>query len=91
MPFLALLLLKLRGWTDNRESNAPHKREKQYIDKEDIDELLELAIEEYDSVLQRERWMPRWFIREARERVWEFVEEYPDSADDWSEIGFHLD
>jgi len=93
VPFLALLLLKLRGWEDNRESNKRYKRWKQYRDKKDIDELLALAVEEFDSFLhrRRERWMPRWFLLEARARVCNFVERYPDSTYLWNEIGFDVE
>lgn len=91
VPFLALLFLKLQGWSDNRGSDVPRKREKQYADLEDISELLALAVEEFGSTLQGERWMPKGFIRKTRGRVQKFVEEFPDSAYYWSEIGFNVD
>ncbi|KAF5380178.1 hypothetical protein D9615_006211 [Tricholomella constricta] len=89
VPLLALLLLKLRGWTDHMEDRRRRMREKVEVDEEDIDELLQLAVEEYDGVHRNKaRWMPRWFVREAKERVERYVEAWPDSADFWSELGF---
>jgi len=88
MPFMALLLLKLRGWTDHLADPRRRMQEKTTIDEEDIDELLELAMEQYGAHLDNERWMPKWFIREAKERVEQYTEAWPDSAWSWSELGF---
>ncbi|RDB18619.1 hypothetical protein Hypma_014709 [Hypsizygus marmoreus] len=91
VPLLALLLLKLRGWTDHLIDSRAHMRNKVEEDEEDIDEMLHLAVEEYGVNLRTEKWMPRWFVREARERVRQYVETWPDSADRWSELGFSVE
>lgn len=88
MPFLALLLLKLRGWTDHRADSRQYMLDKVPVDEEDIEELLSLAVEEYEVHLRSEKWLPAWFVQEARERVEEYIEESPDSREFWSEIGF---
>lgn len=88
MPFLALLLLKLRGWTDHLADSRRRMQERTTVDEEDIDELLELAVEEYGAHLDNDTWMPAWFVEEAEERVELYVEAWPDSAVYWSELGF---
>ena len=90
IPLLALLILKLQGWTDHRDDNRQFMRDKQPNDEDDINELLVLALEEYGVELRTEKWMPRSFVRRAKQRVAQFVEDFPDSADYWSEIGFMI-
>jgi hypothetical protein len=90
MPFLALLLLKLRGWTDHRVDTRQYMLDKVSVDEEDIEDLLSLAVEEYEVHLEEEKWMPAWFVQEAEERVQEYIEEFPDSAESWNEIGFEV-
>jgi len=90
IPLLALLILKLQGWTDHRDDNRQFMRDKQPNDEDDINELLVLALEEYGVELQTEKWMPRSFVRRAKQRVAQFVEDFPDSADYWNEIGFMI-
>lgn len=90
MPLLAMLLLKLQGWTDHRDSTRRDMREKQYVDVEDIDQMLEIAVESYGVRLREERWLPSWFIRRGRNRVKEYVEEFPESAEYWNQIGFRV-
>lgn len=87
MPMLALLLLKLQGWAHHRKATRRDYQEKQYVDVEDIMELLGIVLEA-GVELRTERWMPREFIRVARSRVIEFIEEFPDTNDQWTEIGF---
>lgn len=89
MPLLAVLLLKLQGWTDHRESPRRDFQAKQYVDVEDIKEMLEIAVQD-DIELRTEKWMPQWFLRLARPRIEEFVENFPETEDDWSEIGFNV-
>lgn len=90
MPFLALLLLKLQAWMDHRAADKFYLRAKQYVDVEDIDELLELASNEYDVNLRTEKWLPDSFVREAKKRVTEYVSKFPDSRDHWRELGFSV-
>ncbi|KAF8219289.1 hypothetical protein L208DRAFT_767547 [Tricholoma matsutake] len=85
-PFLCLLLLKLRGWVDHREDSRQYMRDKVPMDEGDIEELLDLAVE-HEVHLRKERWMPKWFVEEARERIAEYVQVFPYSASDWREIG----
>jgi len=89
IPFLALLILKLQGWTDHRDSPRRDFREKQHVDVDDIHELLAIA-EEDGEELRNERWMPKRFVGQARSRVLEFVDQFPDTEDDWREIGFRF-
>ncbi|KAI0703897.1 hypothetical protein C8T65DRAFT_654564 [Cerioporus squamosus] len=89
MPLIPLLLLKLQGWSDHRDSPRADMQEKQYVDAEDIMELLEIAVERNQEVWQGNlSWMPRRLVRDSEVRVGEFVDEYPGSAMDWEAIGF---
>jgi len=90
MPFLPLLLLKLQAWMDHGVADKAYLRDKQYVDVEDIDELLDLASNKYDVSLRTEKWMPDSFVREAKRRVVEYVRKFPDSRDSWRELGFSV-
>ena len=90
-PFLCLLLLKLGGWSDHRDpSKRRYMPDRVPVDEEDIEGLLTLAIEAYDVHLMWEEWMPGWFVALARDRVEEYVDEWPETADSWSQIGFSV-
>lgn len=89
MPLIPLLLLKLQGWSDHRDSRRADMQEKQYVDAEDIQELLEIAVERGQQVWQDNlSWMPRSLVWDSEVRVEEFREEYPESMMDWEAIGF---
>jgi hypothetical protein len=90
MPFLALLLLKLRGWDDHRSHTRQDMVDKQHVDVEDIDELLDLAINHYGVHLSTESWMPKSFVKSAKARLREYVDLFPDTAWQWNEIGFNV-
>ncbi|EEB94086.1 hypothetical protein MPER_07166, partial [Moniliophthora perniciosa FA553] len=90
MPFVPLLMLKLQGWTDHKESPKSHMRAKQYVDIIDVLGLLELAEAQYadKKLSEEESWLPESFVNAARDRVKDFVEEYPASSQSWEAIGF---
>ena len=52
MPLIPLLLLKLQGWSNHRESTREDMQEKQYVDAEDVVELLQIAVERDQRVWQ---------------------------------------
>jgi hypothetical protein len=89
MPFLPLLMLKLQAWMDHRAADKLYLREKQHVDVRDIGDLLELAVEKYHVDLKRDgKWLPESFVRAAATRVKTYVRNFPDSAENWGEIGF---
>ncbi|KAJ7093405.1 hypothetical protein B0H15DRAFT_776874 [Mycena belliarum] len=91
MPFLPLLLLKLQAWMDHGEADKLHPRVKQYIDVGDIGELLALAVSTYGVDLKKDRkWLPESFVRAAAKRVKAYVKRYPESGEQWREIGFSV-
>jgi hypothetical protein len=90
MPLLAVLLLKLRGWDDHRSHTRQDMIDKQHVDVEDIDEMLDLAVNNYGVHLRTERWMPKSFVKNARARLREYVDLFPDTAGQWNEIGFNV-
>jgi len=91
MPFLPLLLLKLQAWMDHRTAAKNYLVVKQFTDVGDIDELLELAVAEFNVDLKADRrWLPESFVKAAVTRVKSYVRNYPDSVKHWREIGFNV-
>lgn len=89
MPLIPLLLLKLQGWSDHRESHRDDMQMKQYVDVEDISELLQIAIDRNQDIRQDNLgWLPEQMREDAQDRVWDFVQEYPHMADNWVLVGF---
>ncbi|KAJ7719285.1 hypothetical protein B0H16DRAFT_1700315 [Mycena metata] len=91
MPFLPLLLLKLQAWQDHGEADKLYLRAKQHVDVRDIDELLELAVSKYGIDLKKDgKWLPESFLKAAVKRVKAYVRRFPESAENWSTIGFRV-
>ncbi|KAJ7446571.1 hypothetical protein FB451DRAFT_1567791 [Mycena latifolia] len=91
MPFLPLLLLKLQAWMDHREAAKYYLVIKQYVDVQDIGDLLELAVSKYEVDLRKDgKWLPESFVRAAAKRVKAYIRSYPDSAEHWRDIGFNV-
>jgi len=91
MPLLAVLLLKLQGWTDHRDSEREDWQEKQYTDMDDIKEILAILRRHYPrETLESESWMPPSFVNAAKGRVDEFTEVFPGTREHWWNIGFDV-
>ena len=94
VPFLPLIFLKLRGWTDHLASHIPRMQEKTWVDEEDIDEMLCLGVETYGAKLEAEEakgWMPEWFVDEGRQRAEKYARAFPCSATCWKRLGVEVD
>ena len=91
MPLFAVLLLKLQGWTDHRDSEREDWQEKQYVDVDDIMELLKIIVNNHPyQIVGHQRWVPHSMILAAQERVDEFVREQPGTKSGWLYIGFKV-
>ena len=91
MPLFAVLLLKLQGWTDHRDSTQTDMRLKRYVDVNDIEKLLKIIVDKYpDQIVDRQRWVPESMIPAAQKRVDEFVLEKPGTKSGWLYIGFKV-
>lgn len=91
MPLVAVILLKLQGWTDHRDSDRDDFQEKQHVDIDDIWDMLYIWVRGHsDETVHTERWMPYEFVEAAKGRVEEFIEECPDSEDHWRLMGFNI-
>lgn len=88
LPFMALLLLKLQGWSDHRASGRSDMWEKQYVDVRDINQMLGIAATRGEDV-NDETWLPKDFLEVARARVVRFVEYFRQPAR-WERIGFEV-
>jgi len=88
VPFVVLLLLKLKGWEDHCNHHRQDMINKQHVDVQDIDELLGMIAE--GDRLRNERWLPKGFVRRSRNRVRQYVNYFSYSADGWRMIGFNV-
>lgn len=87
IPFLALLLMKLQGWTDHRESRRNDMRQKQHVDVLDIHELLLISLQHGGLHIRSESWLPESFVTEGRVRVQKFVISFPETRWLWQSLG----
>jgi hypothetical protein len=86
MPFMAVLLLKLQGWADHRDSYRMDLQNKQHVDVADIYQLLR-AVQGSEMHVRNESWLPRSFVAVGKMRVADFIRTYADSAIYWRQIG----
>lgn len=71
------------------EAEKFYLKVKQYVDVQDIGDLLELAVAKYNVDLKKGgKWLPESFVKAAVKRVKAYVKRYPDSAEHWRDIGF---
>ncbi|KAF7348733.1 Helicase ATP-binding domain-containing protein [Mycena venus] len=79
-----------RGWTIAGPTSFI-LGEKQHVDVRDIGELLDLAVEKYDVNVKRDgKSLPESFLRAAVTRMKAYVKSFPNSAEHWRDIGFHV-
>ncbi|THU77539.1 hypothetical protein K435DRAFT_877714 [Dendrothele bispora CBS 962.96] len=91
MPLLPLLLMKLQGWYDHRESHRKDQMKKRRRDIADIDKLLKMAKNEechLDEEIKGIWRLPKWFTNRMRRFVGEYIEHFPDTEEDWNSLGF---
>jgi len=86
-PFVTMLLLKLQGWRDHRDSHRTDLRLKQHVDVLDINELLQIAVRDKKIIVGNEAWLPPSFVGAGRLRVSDFIRAFPTSRAYWSRIG----
>lgn len=87
MPLLPQLLLKLQCWDDHRLSRYSDKRLKQYVDAQDVRELLVVANKRGVRV-GSEKWLSGIFKMQGEWRVKSYVAQHPDTRGAWIRIGF---
>ncbi|TFK45889.1 hypothetical protein OE88DRAFT_1639106 [Heliocybe sulcata] len=85
MPLSALLLTKLKGWCDHRESSRSDAYEKECNDVEDISELLQMNVWIPRGVL----WLRQSLLEASKERVQEYVHVHPETYDLWEKTGYN--
>lgn len=91
MPLMPLLLMKLQGWSDHRDSSRPDFQDKVPVDVEDILDLLQIACDKPYCRLSRSTWLPQTFLDLAQSRIEEFVdEESGESAGYWQTLEFDV-
>lgn len=91
IPIVALIILKLQGWIDHRDSDRVDFQTKQWVDIDDIREMLNAwARNHRGEKLHTERWMPDDFLHEGQAKVTEFIKCCPDTAAHWGAMGFEI-
>lgn len=64
-------------------------QDKQHIDVEDIGELLAMAVSRGTHVTSNSlTWLPHEFVSASQQRVYDYVDEFPDSVPFWEDLGF---
>ncbi|KAI0340247.1 hypothetical protein BDW22DRAFT_1334536 [Trametopsis cervina] len=91
MPLIPLLLLKLQGWSDHRESSRSDMQAKQYVDVRDITQLLRICVTRGARLEDVVGWLPREFVDAGRERLARYLETLrPAQAHLWRDVGFEV-
>ena len=92
MPMIPQLLLKVQGWSDHRASHRTDMQLKQYVDVEDIDQLLAIAVDEGASVRASEcSWLPGSMTAAAPTRLWSYtLRASVNTKDQWRRLGFEV-
>ncbi|CCM06852.1 uncharacterized protein FIBRA_09157 [Fibroporia radiculosa] len=89
LPILPLLLMKLKGWSDHIQAKRPDLRAKRHVDVEDIAELLRIACRRGTRIRSRSlRWLPLDFLEAAQERVLKYTRKFPETSEQWMQLGF---
>lgn len=103
LPFAFVLLHKLQGWDDHRNSEEAHKKRKQQQDAGDLRRMMLLAsteigvVEMTDSrgksitIWDDEELFGEEFMRLTRERVVQYCKAFPDRKDGWEALGFETE
>ena len=103
LPFAFVLLHKLQGWDDHRNSEEAHKKRKQNQDAGDLRRMMALASTEIGAVEMtdsRGKSISIWddeelfgeeFMRLTRERVVQYCKAFPDRKDGWEALRFETE
>ncbi|TCD70781.1 hypothetical protein EIP91_001812 [Steccherinum ochraceum] len=87
LPFLPLLILKVQGWRDHRNSTRRDFVAKRPVDIRDINELLGIGRRRREDI-QQELWIPDWFLDHGNTLVQEYVDAMGGGRQ-WELIGFN--
>jgi hypothetical protein len=88
MPLEALLLMKLRGWSDHRHSDRSDFQGKIPADENDIDQLLDICVEN-DVWFNRATWLSWFFRKNGFRRARAFVN-VKGQDERWRQLGFRV-
>lgn len=86
----ALLLLKLKGWDDHRNSERVDYQMKARVDAYDLSEMLQLAVAARASVHDVMGWLDEVFLEKSAERVGEFNKEFGWLRTFWELFGYEF-
>ncbi|THH23113.1 hypothetical protein EUX98_g8064 [Antrodiella citrinella] len=89
LPFFALLMLKVQGWSDHRKSDRSDYRLKQYQDVNDIDELLVIGQQGGKKFLSEVGQLPKDFLDVGYRLLGEYVTARGGHAS-WEVLGFEF-
>ena len=88
IPLAPLVLLKLQGWMDHRDSNKLWERRKESVDIADVKAILTIACQRGVKVDRDMRnRLPLDFVRAAERRVRQFIVKCPETRASWIAFG----
>lgn len=92
IPIITLLILKLKGWDDHRQSGRSDFRLKQYVDIRDINQLLAIVVEAGANLNSDRVYLPSEFVQQAEERLTKFIQAVRNTTrtSHWKQIGFSV-
>ena len=76
----------MKAW-DDRHYSAPYLRAKIPGDKQDIEDLLEIATNRGLNITKKRPYISNSFRSDSYERVEEFVQEHPEYTQDFMYLG----
>lgn len=83
MPFIPLLILRLRDWAKHLHAKTPDLCYKRHADAHDIAELLKIAVRQAYSLDEDRAWMAASFIEGAERLIPEYLVIHPFTAYKW--------
>jgi len=86
-PLVLLLLHKLKGWDDRRDSRRQYQLDKIPGDVRDIKNLLRIANQRGLRITKPRGYISRAFRADSKRRVIEFSEEHPQYIRLWTGLG----
>lgn len=90
MPLISHLFLKLQTWSDHRAATRSDLQLKQYTDRRDIDQLLEIVYQSGDRIRSPVlKWLPESMVSAASTRLRDYLfRGSPSTRRQWEALGF---
>ena len=88
LPFLVLLILKVQGWWDHRNSDRSDYRAKQHQDSSDVDAMLAIGKRRGEDFSLLRTWLSDDFTRHGQKIILEYIAMH-GRREMWEVLGFY--